>query len=56
MQEHAAETRLIRSSSLSPEQSLKYLGISLASVMVLPNHLAQSVTAALRFLLSIILL
>lgn len=56
MQEQAAETRLTRSSSLSPPQSLRYFGISLGLVVVSPSHLAQSVTAALRFLLSIILL
>lgn len=56
IQEQAAETRLTPSSSLYLPQSLRYFGISLGSVMVAPNHLTQSVTAALRFLLSIILL
>lgn len=56
IQEQAADTRLTLSSSLSPPQSLRYFGISLGSVMVVPSHLAQSLTAVLRFLLSIILL
>lgn len=56
IQEQAADTRLTRSSSLSAPHSLRYLGISLGLVMVSLSHLAQSVTAALRFLLSIILL
>lgn len=55
-QEQAAETRPIRSPSSSPLQSLRYLGMAEASVMVPFSHMAQSVMAVLRFRLSIILL
>lgn len=55
-QEQAAETRLTRSSFLSVPQSSRYLGISWGSVIVPPSHLEQSVAAALRFLLSIMVL